>query len=455
MPSVTSRRDARRTGAWPARAAALVLTIGVGTAPAQTLLDPNLSVQTVQTGLGGPTGLRFLGNNPNDYFVIGKSTGQVVRYTNGTPTTVLDLNVASSSERGLLGIALSPDFNPAGGGSVYLYYSLSNTGGDNTAGGGWAENRLSRFTWNGTTLSAETTLRTFGTSAEGQANGPNHDGGPIRIVNQGGTNYIFGATGDLNRIGIEQNESTTTSARAGGIYRLNLDGSIPGDNPFAANANADVRPWYAYGVRNSFGLAVDTATNRLWDTENGPGSYDEINLLSAGANSGWTRIMGPVSRDGEGTGDLVNLAGSSYMDPEFSFLQPVGITSLEFLHGLNYHGIYDSMMFAGDNNTGQLYGFTLNAGRDGFVLTGGNGDLVADDLTERNALVIGSGFGVTTDLIRGPDGFLYVLSFTNNGGTLYRIVPEPGTVALWAVAGLAGAGFAVSRRRRRAGNGQA
>ena len=89
--------------------------------------------------------------------------------------------------------------------------------------------------------------------------------------------------------------------------------------------------YYAYGVRNSFGLAFDPLTAELWDTENGPDRNDEINLVLPGFNSGWERIMGPVGRDAEGTGDLVQFPGSHYADPKFSWFNPVGLTAIVFM----------------------------------------------------------------------------------------------------------------------------
>ena len=103
--------------------------------------------------------------------------------------------------------------------------------------------------------------------------------------------------GDLNRDGQLQNFSNgPVPDDTGVILRINDDGNLA--------------KYFAYGVRNSFGLAFDPLTLGLWDTENGPGSYDEVNLVQPGFNSGWERIMGPVIRDTEGTSDFVNFPGS-------------------------------------------------------------------------------------------------------------------------------------------------
>jgi glucose/arabinose dehydrogenase len=409
----------------------------------QTLSDPGLEVTTVLSsadGLSQPTALSFLGSSPSDFFVTEKATGKVKHFVNGVGTTVLDLPVTSESERGLLGMTLSPNFGQTGqpgSDNVYLYYSRSDTNSDNP-NGGWQENRLSIFTWDGTALTNERAVATFGRSDDGRTGGPNHNGGPITFGSDG---KLYGITGDLNRKLAEQNYQSADgkSARVGGIYRLNADGSVPTDNPFSSNPDSGIKRWYSYGTRNSFGLTFDPATGRLWDTENGPTSYDEINLVLRGSNSGWTDIMGPNSRSPGDTGGLVNLGPAArYSNPEFSFKDPVAVTAINFLYGSSLGAAYDDKVLVGDANNGNLYMFTLNDDRSGFVLSGGLNDMVADSTGERNALRVGTGFGITTDIVRGPDGDTYVLNLAT--GELYRIeaagggslasVPEPETFGL-------------------------
>jgi hypothetical protein len=198
---------------------------------------------------------------------------------------------------------------------------------------------------------------------------------------------------------------------SGVILRLNDDGSPPADNPFFKQGG-NLQKYYAYGVRNSFGLAFDPLTDKLWDSENGPGDYDEINLVQPGYNSGWERIMGPVSRDLQGIGDLVQFSDSLYGDPKFSWLTTVGPTALVFMDSPRLGLRYQDDLFVGDINHGRLYRFRVNAQRNGFIFTApGLADLVADDGAELQELILGAGFGGITDLKVGPDGRLYLLSF--------------------------------------------
>jgi aldose sugar dehydrogenase len=419
-----------------ALAAAIALTFATA-AQSAPVNDSSLFRSDYLTGFSSPTGLRFTG--PNEGFVIEKG-GAVKFFSGSTVSTALNLAVNTDSERGLLGIALDPGF--ASNKLLYLYYSEGNAST-------WTANRLNRFTWNGTSLveTPFTAARTFGTSSDGfTQNGPNHNGGPLVF---GADGKLYGVTGDLNRNGIEQNQSATVSAQTGGVYRLNSDGTIPDDNPFNAPTNVDgVRPWYAYGVRNSFGIAVDpapAAAGRIWFTENGPTNYDEINLLTAGMNSGWEQIMGPDARDPQGVGDLTALTGSTYRDPKFSFNSAIGITSLQFLHGAWGGGAYDNAVIVGDVNTGSLWLLRLNTARDGFELTGGLADGVLD--SGDTLAKFGDGYGIVTDLQVGADGNLYIVEL-NGRISQVALVPEPHTWAL-TLLGLAAVGWGARARRGR------
>ncbi len=418
----------------------LSLSIAVALAApggAQTIVDPALEVSAVVPpgSLALPTQIRFLG--VEDFLVTEKDTGRVLRVQNGvvSPTIALDLDVVNDSERGLLGLELDPNF--ATNGFVYLYYSASD-GGDPPA---WLDNRLSRFTWNGSTLGSEFVMMTFGSTADGLATGPNHDAGPILF---GPDNLLYGTTGDLNRNRAEQNNQSqaSLSALVGGIYRLNANGTVPGTNPFVSAPNSDFHPWFAYGVRNTYGIAFDPLTGNLWETENGPNTYDEINLIAAGTNSGWNQIMGPDSRDPQNVSDLVQLPGSAYSDPEFSFFNTIAPTGLAFLANSVLDADYRDALLVGDANNGNLYLFRLDASRTGFVLGGLLGDLVADSVVERDLVEFGQGFGAVTDIQVGPGGPVYVTSLGD--GTVYRL-PEPSVTAMLLVGSLA---VALGRLRR-------
>src|SRR6185436_9255466 len=123
----TTRRWVRTSAVVAGCAAALLHSNQMALWAAPAMIDPNLVVSTVVSGLNQPTTMAFLG--PNDLFVLEKASGKVLRVVNGAiQSTVLDLVVNSGSERGLLGIALHPNF-PANPG-VYLYWTQSSTNSD-------------------------------------------------------------------------------------------------------------------------------------------------------------------------------------------------------------------------------------------------------------------------------------------------------------------------------------
>lgn len=403
-----------------------------GSGYSQTLSDPSLTYDTVvSSGLSFPIAIEFLNPaDPSRFFVIEKNSGRVKLVQNGAVvSTVLDLPVNNASERGLLGIALHPEF--ATNGYVYLYYTRSSTSGDSSVESQWTDNRVERYRWNGTALVEPTLIVAFPRDPS-QNNGPNHDGGVILFGPDG---KLYGVTGDLNRgvfsnPRIEQNTSTTAVAGVGGIFRLNPDGTIPSDNPFISHPDTRIRWLWAYGIRNSFGITFDSLTARLWITENGPNVYDEINLVGRGFNSGWLKIMGPDSRNATyaengnrayDAGDLVYLPNAYYADPIFSWLTPIGVTSIVFVRSARFGAGVRDTAIVGESNNGGLYQFVPNAARDDFVLSGALADRVADSASERNLARIGTNWGVVTDLRLGPDGYLYVVSLFAN--RVYRIRP--------------------------------
>jgi len=173
------------------------------------------------------------------------------------------------------------------------------------------------------------------------------------------------------------------------------------------------------GIRNSFGLTIDPVTGNLWATENGNDDFDEINLVPEKFNSGWIVIMGPVTES-----ELDSLPGYEdyvYGDPKFTWEEPVAPTGLDFAKFQEIDK-YDDSLFVGDCNTGNIYNFELNENRDGFEFTS---SFLQDNIINKNEsmdeIIIGTGFGCVTDIERGPDGFLYIVSLSE--GTVFRILP--------------------------------
>jgi glucose/arabinose dehydrogenase len=444
-----------------------------------TMLTPLLGVRSFATGLVAPTSIAFLG--ANDLLALEKISGRVLRVSNGAVTSVaLDLAVNSASERGLLGVALHPQF-PATP-FVYLYWTESSTGADSAA---LADvpllgNRVDRFVWNGSTLAFDRNmikLHAFQADA-GQPLRGNHNGGVIRFGPDGKLYIIIG---DNGRRGQMQNlpqgwnpgspddqfggPEPDNAHLTGVIIRLNDDGTTPSDNPFVAagaaiggEVGANIQKVFAYGIRNSFGMAFDPVSGALWEQENGDDTFDEINRVEPGMNGGWVQIMGPVDRIAqfksievnefgrnlqqirwppsniadtpeEALSRLFKLSGSHYSDPEFSWKYAVPPAGIGFLASGALGPQFQNDLFVGaaTPNTagGYLFRFQLTGNRRKIATDDPRlADLVADnmtknDITESESLLIGRDFGVLTDIQTGPNGNLFVVSISN--GTIYEI----------------------------------
>ncbi|MDF2726628.1 MAG: putative quinoprotein glucose/sorbosone dehydrogenase [Nitrososphaera sp.] len=372
-----------------------------------TISDPNIRVERVITGLELPTSMEFLDND--DIIITQKDNGRVRLVSNGVlqPQSILQVPVVNNSERGLLGVAIANTTTTSTTKTVFLYYT--------EPVGEQVKNRLYRYEWNGT---GNLTGGQLILDLPGEP-GPNHDGGKIAI---GPDRMLYTVVGDLNRDGMLQNVvdgplPDDTSI----ILRVDYNGNGVG-NPLSGGG-ADLSKYYAYGIRNSFGFDFDPLTGLLWDVENGPAEYDEINIVIPGFNSGWNRVMGPIGREGITPQDLVQLQGSHYADPVFSWLRSDGVTDIEIFNSSSLGERYTYNMFVGDVNNGNLYFFTINSNRTGLDLGGipGLEDLVADNNEELNAVILGREFsGGITDIETGPDGYLYILTLA---GDLYRLVP--------------------------------
>jgi glucose/arabinose dehydrogenase len=374
--------------------------------------DAGLRIEKVAEGLALPTSMAFL--DEDDLLILQKDNGRIRHISDGKlqDDPVHDVFVNNDSERGLLGIAVAGGTNSTNGSEVFLYFTEED---------GEIKNRVYRYNWSGDGRFSGSTLILDlpGTP------GPNHDGGKLRIGPDG---MLYAVIGDLNRNGVLQNypngdEPDDTSV----ILRVDSSGAAASDTVLtdgSDSVNDSLSRYYAYGVRNSFGMDFDPLTGNLWDTENGPSGYDEINLVRPGFNSGWEKVMGPMDRSRSDEGDLVKFNGSHYRDPAFSWLNAQGITDIEFLNSTSLGDKYANNIFVGDINNGNLYFFELNEERDGLTfdsVAAGLEDLVADNNAESDLVTIGTGFQGITDIETGPDGYLYILTF---GGNLYRIVPQ-------------------------------
>jgi aldose sugar dehydrogenase len=330
----------------------------------------------------------------------------------------LKVDVYGNSERALLGIAIMNND------TVFLYYTESLSSSSSSEDNEPLRNRVYKYQWNEEEKILVNPKLILDLPA---IPGTNHEGGKLAI---GPDNYLYVVIGDLNHEGKLQNiVDGPQPDDTGVIFRVNPeDGSPAPDNPFANNEN---NRYYAYGIRNSFGIDFDPITGKLWDTDNGPEYGDEINLVEPGFNSGWKQVMGPISKSNVNEGELVNFPGSKYADPVFSWLPSIGITDIEFLNSAKLGNKYANNIFVGDigaQNNGYLYYFQVNEDRTGIKFDSNSQieltDLIADNQEEMSAIALGTAFRGITDIETGPDGLLYILTLdreSDGEGKIYRL----------------------------------
>lgn len=483
------------------------------------MLHPRLGVRVVATGLFTPITMAFL--DSQNMFVLEKNTGKVQHLINGKfHQTALDLAVNNASERGLLGITLDPAFSENG--FVYLFWTCisppppaenpffptaeecpdfpeSGADSEDVQAVPLLGNRVDRFVWDGVSLTFDKNLVKLlafqndgapvpeGQGDEEQPARGNHDGGVITFGADGKLYIIIGDVGRRSQLQNLPSGPTATGLGdpvpddqfggpepddahfTGVILRLNPDGSIPSDNPFfdvgasmGGEAGENIQMIFAYGIRNSFGMAVDPYSGNLWMQENGEDAYDELNLVNPGFNSGWIQIIGPANRvpeyksiettslhhedfpnlqqfrwppeniadtTQEALDRLFVLPGSHFSDPEFSWKHVVAPAAIGFVKGRGLGPQFEGDLFVGVSVPEPFGGVLAH-----FNLTGNRRAIAVDDPRLRDRVddntdfheffesassVIGTDFGVVTDIKTAPNGNLWVISLDQ--GSIYEI----------------------------------
>lgn len=393
--------------------------------------DKNLKVELYSQGLKTPTSMAFLG--PKDILVTEKDDGTVRRIVNGIllPQPLLQVPVAIKSERGMLGLDVAKHVN--GPTYVFLYYTEAGgtqTGDDLTGSGIKPKsNAVYRYELVNNQLINPKILLNLPANP-----GPNHNGGKIAV---GPDNNVYAVIGDLrsHRTQTQNIIKGPPADNTSVILRITQDGNVVPNPPLGDSSPINL--YYAYGIRNSFGITFDPLTGFLWDTENGPNYGDEINVVPPGFDSGWSKIQGiwtpkgkignenPGSINTNPSRDLVNFDGKGkYHDPQFIWFDTVAPTALKFFNSSKLGSQYQNDLFVGDKNNGNLYDFKLNQSRTGFIFNDPKlDDKIANNLDEVNSLVLASGFdnGISDIKIGPDDGYLYILTLSGN---IYRILPS-------------------------------
>ena len=396
------------------------------------LLDSKLKVETVNTEIHFPSSMAFLGNN--DILVLEKNDGTVKRIVNGVMLAdpLLKVNVSSVGERGMLGIAILKRENQSKSPYIFLYYTAAtskskpfgNMAGNNST---LTTNRLVRYEMSNDRLVNGKLI--FEIKPEGRIL---HNGGKMVV---GPDNNLYITIGDISDAGNPQMDAFP-NGRAG-ILRFTPDGdSVKNESGKSIMGNTSpTNKYYAYGLRNSFGIGFDPVSGKLWDTENGPSFGDEINLVEPGFNSGWDTIQGYWTERVPTSvvlipnpKDIASFGGKlKYSPPELATYPTVGFTALTFINTSNYGKEYENDMLVGDFHNGNLYHFDLNKNRTDLELNGGLDDKIANNVSDLNSVILGQGFGGITDIKVGPDGSIYILAVYQGGDNCYP-KPLPGCI---------------------------
>jgi glucose/arabinose dehydrogenase len=384
--------------------------------------DKNLEVELVAKNISKPTSMAFLAQD--DILVLEKNNGTIQRIINGVllPEPIMDVSVGGfnkSIETGMLGLDIKQVTNATY--YLFVYYTMANTDG-----GKPVANQLYRYTFvndptsgpaHGKIVASKLLLELPIASEPPRFH--HHIGGKVLV---GPDENVYLPIGDMQRETETQNlKGAPEPNGTGGILRFTLDGDTVGSG-ILGNSHP-LNKYFAYGIRNSFGLGFDPLSGKLWATENGFNCCDEINLVEPGFNSGWKKVMGmaPTSLN---FSNLVDFGGKgNYSDPKFVWAEAVAPTAVTFLNSTKLGPEYQFDMFVGDINTGgRIYRFDLNSERTDLLLSGNLSDKVANTDQESISMRFGGQFKGITDLKTGPDGYLYALSYSE--GAIYRIVPK-------------------------------
>jgi glucose/arabinose dehydrogenase len=261
-------------------------------------LPPGFTESIVANNLSDPTSMEIA---PDGRIFVTEQGGRLRVIQNGTLLSqpFLNLNVNSSGERGLLGVAFDPNF--ASNHFVYVYYTVNSP----------VHNRVSRFTANGNVAASGSEQVIL--DLNNLSSATNHNGGAIHFGLDG---KLYVAVGE----NANPSNSQTLGNLLGKLLRINPNGSIPNDNPFFNSATGMNRAIWALGLRNPFTFGVQPGTGRIFINDVGQDTFEEINDGIAGSNYGW-----PLSEGFREPGDTLTTIGA-YRDPLFTYDHTFGPT---------------------------------------------------------------------------------------------------------------------------------
>ncbi|HLK10558.1 MAG TPA: PQQ-dependent sugar dehydrogenase [Candidatus Binatia bacterium] len=389
-----------------ALAAALLVALLAAAARAGTPV-PGWTDKAYVTGLVAPTAIAFL---PDGRLLVNEKGGTLQVFDGSSVRSVATFAVCTTGEEGLLGLAVDPRF--AENGFLYFYRTVSESG--------TCVNQVVKAALQvDGTLGAPTVLLD-GISTNSLGNGE-HNGGGLRIGPADGKLYV--SVGDTELGDNQGGPGSSTNPYAqdrtslnGKFLRLNLDGSIPADNPYVGNQSGYRPEIFAYGFRNPWRFGFDPQTSKLWAGDVGDSTWEEIDIVVAGGDYGWPACEG-LSPQGcnPHTNSLV------FVDPILTY--PHGGSGLEgeaviggafapatgpfATAGFGGDYFFADLGEPGNLTEGTLWHGVPTAGRD--ALVGNTADMIVGAAAN------------PVDVIFGPDGALYYVAITS--GEVRRVLP--------------------------------
>lgn len=343
--------------------------------------NTNFRIEQIAQGLGVPWGMAFLSQKE---LIFTEREGNIkILNLDNLEITTLDgaSEVVAAGQGGMLDVAKSPDY--ASRGWIYFTYSKGTDSGVVTT--------LARAIRDGNGLTKwQDLLKTNSATNTGR-----HFGSRIAFDDEG---HVYFGVGDRGERGNAQNLGN----HAGTIMRLNLDGSIPDDNPFLDKKNVLAEIW-SYGHRNPQGLLYDASNGDLWSIEHGPRGGDEINLIEKGRNYGWPVISygkeywSPVSV-GEGTAKI------GMEQPVKVYIPSIAPGSLLMYSGDAFPQ-WQGNLFAGALKLRHLNRVSISSDNKAIAE-----ERLLEDLNER-----------IRALVQSPEGWVY---FSTDSGKIMRIRPQ-------------------------------
>lgn len=336
----------------------------------------NYTLETVIDGISNPWGMAFL---PDGSILVTEKSGILYYVRNNVKTEVKNVPaVYSRGQGGLLDIVLHPNY--AKNGWIYITYSSKETEGSNT--------RLIRAKLENESLTQIESLY----KCEPNTTKSHHFGSRIVFDNQG---YLYFSAGERGDHFVNPQDITRDNGK---IYRLNDDGSIPKDNPFAGQPKAK-EAIYSYGHRNPQGLVKNPITGAIWEHEHGPQGGDEINIIKKGANYGWPVVTYGIDYDNTVISTEKQKAGIE--DPLYYWIPSIAPSGMTFVTG-NKYPEWKGALLVGSLKFQYLELLKL----DGNKVIGRQ--------------KIAANIGRLRNVIQGPDGYIYI---GVEGKGILKIVP--------------------------------